>query len=65
MYSAKLTERLKEAAIDFFSLADYFMPFLIKQLPAEVEITEENEQKAQKLKTDSSPIAEKYGGFMW
>ena len=65
LYSVRLTERLKEAATDFFSLVDYFMPFLIKQLPVEVEITEENEQKAQKLKTESSPIAEKYGGFMW
>lgn len=62
LYSSKLTERLKTAALDFFALADYFMPFLIKELPPEAVITEE---KVQKLKTDSSPIADKYGGFMW
>ncbi|MBQ2798131.1 MAG: DUF2461 family protein [Ruminiclostridium sp.] len=62
LYSSRLVERLKEAALDFFALADYFMPFLIKELPPEAVITEE---KVQKLKTDSSPIADKYGGFMW
>lgn len=62
LYSSRLVERLKEAALDFFALADYFMPFLIKELPPEATVTEE---KVQKLKTDSSPIADKYGGFMW
>ena len=62
LYSSRLVGRLKEAALDFFALADYFMPFLIKELPPEATITEE---KVQKLKTDSSPIADKYGGFMW
>lgn len=62
MYSKKLGERLKSAATDFFDLAEYFMPFLIKELPVETEMPEE---KVQKLKTDSSPIADKYGGFMW
>ncbi len=62
LYSPKLVGRLKEAAVDFFALADYFMPFLIKELPPEATITEE---KVQKLKTNSSPIADKYGGFMW
>lgn len=62
LYSPRLVGRLKEAALDFFALADYFMPFLIKELPPEAVITEE---KVQKLKTDSSPIADKYGGFMW
>lgn len=62
LYSSRLVGRLKEAALDFFALADYFMPFLIKELPPEAVITEE---KVQKLKTDSSPIADKYGGFMW
>ena len=62
LYSSRLVGRLKEAALDFFALADYFMPFLIKELPPEATVTEE---KVQKLKTDSSPIADKYGGFMW
>ena len=61
-YSAKLGETLKNAAADFWGLVEYFMPFLIKELPAEVEIPE---SEGQKLKTDSSPIADKYGGFMW
>lgn len=64
LYSPRLTEKLKTAALDFFALADYFMPFLVKELPPEIP-TEEKQQKIQKPKTDSSPIADKYGGFMW
>ena len=62
MYSAKLGEVLKGATSDFWEMVDYFMPFLIKELPPEVEIPQSKEPK---LKTDSSPIADKYGGFMW
>ncbi|MBR4305752.1 MAG: DUF2461 family protein, partial [Ruminiclostridium sp.] len=62
-YTAQLGDRLKEAAEDFFELVDYFMPFLIKELPAEIPVA--TDTKEQKLKTDSSPIADKYGGFMW
>ncbi len=80
IYSKNLSDKLKEAMADFFPLEEYFLPLTYKPVDIDVikqvmpdfpdeliPSSDDGEETAQSRKNppESSPIAEKYGGFMW